>query len=158
MNIFCGNLKEIVLFSLYFNQIFSCETLEKFKEAYNMHPAPLPEGRGMFSQFWLLMYPSQTGRYYQTLHRITEKIDAGDVVLQRSCLAPTNKKTTADYMNKVTELGVAMIRELKPFEWTGSEYKPEIGSYYSSQKNRDVLAFWRSGCRFSRFRDWVFPS
>ena len=142
----------MILFSSYFNQLFSYESLSRYSAAYNIHPAPLPVGRGLFSQFWLLQNRYETDRYYQTIHEMTDRIDAGQVVMQRSVAANLDSPSMADYMNKVTILGIEMMSR---FDFTRQKnvHVPGAQSYYSFPRFRDVFRFWRSGLRFMRLRD-----
>lgn len=142
----------MVLFSSYFNQVFSAKTLSYYSDTYNIHPAPLPEGRGLFSQFWLLLKPYQSGKYYQTIHKVTDKIDAGEVIKQQSVEATLVSPSMADYMNKVTVLGVDMMLNFDFLQSTDI-HTPASHSYNSFPQARDVLSFWRKGLRFVRVRD-----
>ncbi|MGZ3774638.1 MAG: hypothetical protein ACXVCN_13020 [Bdellovibrio sp.] len=140
------------LFSSYFNQIFSKKTLSHYGDAYNIHPAPIPVGRGLFCQFWLLLNPYQGEKYYQTIHRVTDKIDAGEVVKQESVHINTAKQSMADYMNKVTVLGIDMMLNFD-FQTQANVHQPVSASYYSFPRARDVLRFWWRGLRFMRVSD-----
>lgn len=146
------NFKGMVLFSSYFNQVFKPHILGLYEKTYNIHPAPLPAGRGLFSQFWLLLNPYHTQRYYQTIHEMTAEIDAGTIIKQRSVEATIHRPSMADYMNKVTILGIPMMRE---FDFTAQAdiHRETVGSYNSFPRAKDVLKFWRKGCRFLTVRD-----
>jgi|GEM_PF-6028077 len=141
-----------VLFSSYFNQIFSAKTLSYYSDTYNIHPAPLPEGRGLFSQFWLLLNPYHSGKYYQTIHKVTDKIDAGEVIKQQSVDATLVAPSMGDYMNKVTVLGVDMMLNFD-FLQDADIHIPTSCSYNSFPQSHDVFCFWRKGLRFMRIRD-----
>ena len=148
--------KGAVLFSLYFNQLFSKDMRGLYGEAYNIHPAPLPVGRGLFAQFWLLLNPYETKRYYQTIHRITSKIDGGEIIGQESVERGQADFSMADYMNKVTVLGIDMMRNFNSHPQE-NVHVPITQSYYSLPKAKDVWTFWRRGLHFitySNVRDY----
>ncbi|CAL7963073.1 hypothetical protein GAMM_40152 [Gammaproteobacteria bacterium] len=149
---FKEDYKDTILFSVYFNQVVSQSTLDKFHGAYNIHPAPLPEGRGLFSQFWLLI--GKATIYYQTIHHMTGKIDSGEVIMQKSCLVkPTDNISMADYMNKVTILGIDMMKNIDFSKKYCEGYKSGRYSYNSFPKTKDVINFWKLGCRFFYLSD-----
>jgi len=141
-----------VLFSSYFNQIFTEKTLSNYSQAFNIHPAPLPVGRGLFSQFWLLLKPYCEKKYYQTIHRMTSKIDDGEVVMQQSVAASKTPASMADYMNKVTVLGIDMMKNFD-VDIDGDFHRPNESSYNSFPKAGNVLDFWCKGLSFIRYSD-----
>lgn len=140
-----------ILFSSYFNQIFSAETLSLYEHSFNIHPAPLPAGRGLFCQFWLLLKPYESAYFYQTIHKMTSKIDGGEVVYQKSAKSD-NIDSMAGYMNAVTILGVEMMRKFD-HRVVRTFHRPKCSSYFSFPKRNDVFTFWSKGCSFIKFKD-----
>ena len=146
-------LSDVVLFSISYYQIVNKKTLALFRDAYNIHPAPLPEGMGLFPSFWLLLYPTESGRYYQTIHRMVEEIDGGIIVAQGSEKAPQGKRSSANYMSIVTKIGCTLLENL---DFSNLEKNTEVehyisgkNTYYSYPKTKDVLLFWKKGnCPF----------
>ncbi|MDI7258437.1 MAG: formyltransferase family protein [Thermodesulfobacteriota bacterium] len=63
-----------------FNQIFKQKTISKFKSLVNFHPSILPFYRGPVPTYWCIKNCEERTGY--TLHRITEKIDDGEILFQ----------------------------------------------------------------------------
>lgn len=75
----------------------------------NIHPTFLPLGRGAWPMPQLIM-----GGYEKsgvTMHKIAEKFDTGDIILQKSFLLDRDE-THETYMEKVYKLLPVMIKEL----------------------------------------------
>ncbi len=63
-----------------FDQIFRAELIQRFDSLVNMHTSLLPYYRGPIPTYWVLQNrETQSGI---TLHRITEEIDAGEILYQ----------------------------------------------------------------------------
>jgi len=63
-----------------FGQIFSHPAIETFQSLVNFHPSVLPLYRGAIPSYWVLKNHEKRSGY--TLHRIVERIDAGEVLYQ----------------------------------------------------------------------------
>lgn len=145
--------KGAVLFTSYLNQIVSSDVIDNYELAFNTHPSPLPEGRGMFIQFWLIKENVFPDRYFQSIQWMTKKVDGGDVVIQRSCPSTPHRPSMADYMNKVTALGIEMIRDFDFKPHPETVFYGGKSTYYTFPKAKDVLSFWKNGCSFMILRD-----
>lgn len=66
--------------SVHYPRILKPELLALYSAVYNLHPALLPWGSGFFPVFWALWEGTPAGA---TLHLMTERVDAGPLVLQR---------------------------------------------------------------------------
>jgi methionyl-tRNA formyltransferase len=66
--------------SVHYPRIFKPGLLARYRAAYNLHPSPLPWGRGYFPVFWALWEGTPAGA---TLHLMTERLDAGPIAMQR---------------------------------------------------------------------------
>lgn len=63
-----------------FDQIFRPEPIERFDLLVNVHPSLLPLYRGPVPSHWCLVNGESASGY--TLHRVTPRIDAGEVLFQ----------------------------------------------------------------------------
>lgn len=63
-----------------FDQIFSLKLLDRFQECLNFHPSILPYYRGPAPSYWCIYNEENYSGY--TLHRMTEKIDQGEILFQ----------------------------------------------------------------------------
>lgn len=61
------------------------------KYAINIHPSMLPNGRGPTPLPYLLKYPEHSG---VTIHKLTNVVDGGDVILQSGVPIQTNESIT----------------------------------------------------------------
>lgn len=64
-----------------FNQIFSREAINKFTSLVNVHPSLLPYYRGPDPTRWCIEQGETATGF--TIHRITERIDAGPILYQQ---------------------------------------------------------------------------
>ena len=75
----------------------------------NFHPSPLPLGRGAWPMPWIILKEISVGGI--TVHKITEKLDAGDILLQET-FHVESEETLASYMDKVSALIPDMVERL----------------------------------------------
>lgn len=75
----------------------------------NFHPSPLPLGRGAWPMPWIILKEIVMGGI--TVHKIVEKLDAGDILLQEIFyVEPAETLTT--YMDKVADRIPALVKRL----------------------------------------------
>jgi methionyl-tRNA formyltransferase len=78
-----------------FNQIFNQKTIDLFKSLVNFHPSVLPLYRGPVPSYWCLKNGESKSGY--TLHRVVEKIDAGEILFQESIdISEIHESSTLD--------------------------------------------------------------
>lgn len=75
----------------------------------NFHPSPLPLGRGAWPMPWIILKEIVVGGI--TVHKIVEKLDAGDILLQEIFYVGA-EETLATYMDKVSALIPGMVKRL----------------------------------------------
>lgn len=158
------SLKYQILFSISYWQRVHRKTLDLFRDSFNIHPAPLPEGKGLFPSFWLLLYPTKNNRCYQTVHRMAEKIDEGAIIAQGSEELHKHERSSTRYMLIATEIGCKILKQLKFHQilkpnFVAEHYISGVNTYYSFPSTKDVFSFWRKGNAFIRLldiRDLIF--
>ena len=80
-----------ILISACYRRIVSRRELDRHKVCVNVHPSPLPAYRGCNPINWMVL---EGARYAGvTIHRMVEKVDAGDILLQS--IWPIKPGTTA---------------------------------------------------------------
>ncbi len=67
------------ILNLWGSKILNKNILNLTKDSLNIHPSYLPYGKGKDPTIWTLKYNYPAG---VTLHKISEKIDAGDIIFQ----------------------------------------------------------------------------
>lgn len=114
----------------------------------NIHHAPLPRYRGMMPNFWQLYYGEKTVGI--TIHKISPKIDEGEIILQRQVLI--NPSESLDGLIKRTKrLGAHYMAEaIEMIRHGRVRYKKnraEEGAYFSFPTREDVHRFRSMGHR-----------
>ncbi len=123
------------LFSIYYRDIIEKEILNAVKKrAINLHPSLLPRHKGTFSAPWAILDGDEyTGITY---HEMTEKVDSGNILLQKK-LKISKEDTAYSLYNKLVDLGVNTFDEFfenfiikmkkgKPQQGKGSYHKRKV--------------------------------
>jgi methionyl-tRNA formyltransferase len=77
-----GAIRDVVsalAVSVHFPRILAPGELGCYERAYNLHPGLLPWGRGFYPYLWTIVAGEPAGA---TLHRMSERVDAGPIVAQ----------------------------------------------------------------------------
>ena len=133
------------LFSFYYRNMLKAPLLAlPARGALNMHGSLLPKYRGRVPVNWAVIKgETETGA---TLHYMTEKPDAGDIVGQQAVpIRPDD--TAADVFIKVTAAAVAVLDTHLPALIAGNAPRlPQdlaAGSYFGGRKPDDGRIDWR---------------
>ena len=133
------------LFSFYYRHMLKPPLLAIAKHgALNMHGSLLPKYRGRVPVNWAVINgETETGA---TLHYMTEKPDAGDIVDQQA-IPILRDDTALDIFHKVTAAAETVLDRSLPALLNGSApRKPQDlahGSYYGGRKPEDGRIDWR---------------
>jgi methionyl-tRNA formyltransferase len=137
------------LFSFYYRAMLGAELLAlPTRGAYNMHGSLLPRYRGRVPVNWAVLHgESETGA---TLHRMTVKPDAGDIVAQQAVpILPDD--TAGEVFRKVTVAAELALYECLPglIAGTAVHVRQDLkaGSYFGRRSARDGAIDWRAGAR-----------
>ena len=102
-----------------FNQIFRQETIERFRTLVNFHPSLLPYYRGPVPSSWCLRHGERSSGY--TLHRVTERIDDGEILYQEA--VPTEGAPTAEALDRrIAEAGAPTLQRWLEHLRSGSPF------------------------------------
>jgi methionyl-tRNA formyltransferase len=133
------------LFSFYYRNMLTPALLElPTRGALNMHGSLLPNYRGRVPVNWAVINGErETGT---TLHYMTAKPDAGDIVAQQAVpILPDD--TAADVFEKVTAAAVEVLDHALPGLVAGIAPRvPQnlaLGSYFGGRKPADGRIDWR---------------
>ena len=144
-----GALKPDFLFSFYYRNMLKPALLSLPRcGALNMHGSLLPKYRGRVPVNWAVIRgETETGA---TLHYMTAKPDAGDIVAQRAVpILPD--ETAAEVMRKVADAAAALLDRIVPSLLTGTA--PRVpqdlarGAYFGGRKPADGLIDWQRTAR-----------
>jgi methionyl-tRNA formyltransferase len=133
------------LFSFYYRHMLNPPLLTAARHgALNMHGSLLPQYRGRVPVNWAVINgETETGA---TLHYMTEKPDAGDIVDQQA--VPISKDDTAvDVFHKVTAAATIVLDRSLPALLAGNApRKPQnlaLGNYFGGRKPEDGRIDWK---------------
>jgi methionyl-tRNA formyltransferase len=137
------------LFSFYYRSMLGADLLAlPVRGAYNMHGSLLPRYRGRVPVNWAVLHgETETGA---TLHGMTIKPDAGDIVAQRAVpILPDD--TAGEVFAKVTVAAELALYDCLPALLAGTApHVPQDlrqGSYFGRRTERDGAIDWRAGAR-----------
>lgn len=143
------NMNPHLLVSISASQIFSKKIIEIPTYAtINVHNAPLPRYQGLMPSFWVLY--NNEKQTATTVHIMAEKIDAGDIVIQK--FVEINPDETLDSLIKKTKLlTVDALNEAFDLFCTHKGKPPlrhlelRIATYFSFPTKEDVREFRKKG-------------
>ena len=137
------------LFSFYYRQMLKRPLLASARRgAYNVHGSLLPKYRGRVPINWAILHgETETGA---TLHAMTEKADAGDIVDQIAVpILPDD--TAREVLDKVTVAAEMVLHRSVPPLLAGTAkltpQDPSKASYFGSRRPEDGLIEWRRPAR-----------
>lgn len=141
-----NELSPDIIFSFYYRSMIPLSILETSRiGSFNLHGSLLPKYRGRVPVNWVLVHgETKTG---VTLHYMTEKPDAGDIIAQREVTIDFDDTAHTLFM-KMTGVARLLMRDtlpsLKDGTFTGI---PQVGpsSYFGGRKPEDGLIFWEKG-------------
>src|SRR5262249_5467118 len=132
------------LFSFYYRHMLKPALLSAARRgALNMHGSLLPKYRGRVPVNWAVIKgETETGA---TLHYMTEKPDAGDIVDQQAVTILADD-TAVDVFNKVTAAAATVLDRSLPALVAGTAVRhPQnlsVGSYYGGRRPEDGRIDW----------------
>lgn len=133
-----------VIFSFYYRSLLSRSILELARSgSFNLHGSLLPRYRGRAPVNWVLVNgETETG---VTLHHMTERPDAGDIVLQRR-IPITPDDTAQSLLLKCAEEARALLDLALPQLQSGSAPRtPQddaLASYFGGRRPEDGEIDW----------------
>ncbi|MFT6926018.1 MAG: UDP-4-amino-4-deoxy-L-arabinose formyltransferase [Psychromonas sp.] len=137
-------LQPEILFSFYYRHLLSRNIINIPPQgAFNLHGSLLPAYRGRAPINWVLINgETETGL---TLHCMTEKADAGDIVAQQKITISANDNALSLY-NKMTKLTSEMMKKILPAilvgKYTLAKQDPSLASYFRRRTAADGEIKW----------------
>lgn len=132
------------------SQILKCAVLELPPlGCINIHSAPLPRYQGMMPNFWAMLHGEKETAV--TVHYMVEKLDAGDIILQRPVpILPDD--TLESLIVRSKQIGVEALLEaiaqIKAGTVRAVPMNREEATYFSFPKRPDGQRFRSLGRRF----------
>ncbi|MFB6160683.1 MAG: methionyl-tRNA formyltransferase [Haloferacaceae archaeon] len=136
-----------LLLSVVCGQKLGSDLLEIPEHAVNVHGSLLPKYRGRAAGFWPLYHGDDWSGV--TAHRMTDRLDAGPVLLRRP-FALTGDDTMLSVYRKIAATGAATTVELldRLPDLDAEPTSPGAGEYRSLPTPAERRAFRRAGNRF----------
>jgi methionyl-tRNA formyltransferase len=138
-------LRPEIVYSFYYRRLLASPILElPPRGALNLHGSLLPKYRGRCPVNWVLIHgEAQTG---VTLHHMTKRADAGDVVAQETVtIAP--RETAFTLMAKLESAAVLLLRRTVPLLRTGAAPRipqdPTQATTFGGRRPEDGRIDWR---------------
>jgi methionyl-tRNA formyltransferase len=112
----------------------------------NLHSAPLPRYQGMMPNFWTMVHGEPHATV--TIHYMVEKLDAGDIILQRPVpIAPEDSLHDLMVRSKVigVEALLEAITQIEEGRVVRRAMDPSQATYFSFPKRADAEKLRRMG-------------
>jgi len=114
----------------------------------NLHSAPLPRYQGMMPNFWTLVHNEPEAAV--TIHYMVDKLDAGDIILQRS-VPIYSKDSLHDLMVRSKQIGIQVlleaIQQIESGNVTAQPMELNQASYFSFPTRVDAERLRAQGRR-----------
>ena len=143
------NLDLIV--SIAASQIFQKDVLEMPKYGcINVHNAKLPQNRGMMPCFWALLNYDKEPYSAMTIHRMNEKLDDGEIILQEEFKLDPNE-SLYDLLIRTKKMNAHLLMKVLDIYRKGEpEYKlndATLSTYHSFPTREEVRKFKAKGLK-----------
>ncbi len=137
------------LFSFYYRHMLGAELLAiPSRGAYNLHGSLLPKYRGRVPVNWAVLYgETETG---VSLHRMTVKPDAGDLVDQQAVPIGPNDTAAEVFARMVPAAGILLDRALPQLAAGTAVHTPldlSQGSYFGGRCPEDGRIDWSASAQ-----------
>jgi len=143
-------LKPDLLVSVFFNQIMGKRLLRLARNCINIHPALLPDYKGVSPVFWALANSEPSAGV--TIHFVDGGIDTGDILYQKVVPISPDDTEHSLYL-KCCEAGTPLLlKALNALESGNANCLANgaAGSYFSLPTKEAVRQFRKAGRRFFR--------
>lgn len=114
------------------------------KYAINIHPSKLPKGRGPTPLPYLLKYPEHSG---VSIHKLTNVVDGGDVILQSDVSIQTNESITT----VMVKMHIEAVNLIKTF-------LSDVECHYKNAKPQTDYSYFPRIDIGERILDWKQPT
>ncbi|HHQ15039.1 MAG TPA: formyltransferase [Chromatiales bacterium] len=138
------NCRPDFLFSFYYRHMLGAELLAiPARGAYNLHGSLLPKYRGRVPVNWAVLHgETETG---VSLHKMTVKPDAGDLVDQQTVPIGPNDTAGEVFARMVEAAGILLDRALPQLAAGTAKHTPldlSQGSYFGGRRPEDGRIDW----------------
>ncbi len=138
---------DIILFAV-FDKIAKKELIEIPKiGTFNLHLGPLPSYKGGLSAFWLLRFKEKYAG--ASIHKVTEKIDEGDLIDETKFLIKTNSmcELMKENINIASIMLPSIISKINSEKYKIIDTSKRKSNYYLFPTFNDFRHFYRNGSK-----------
>ena len=148
---YLSSLNLDLIVSVAASQIFKKDVLELPKYGcINVHNAKLPQNRGMMPCFWALLNYENEPYSAMTIHRMNEKLDDGEIILQEEFKLDPNE-SLYDLLIRTKKMNAHLLMKVLDIYRKGEpEYQPNdvcLSTYHSFPTKEDVRKFKTKGLK-----------
>jgi methionyl-tRNA formyltransferase len=129
-----------------FNQIFKREAIASLQSLVNFHSSVLPLYRGPIPSYWVLRNREERTGY--TIHRVTERIDGGEVLFQEA-ISCDGAKSAEDLDRRIARSAQSTFVRYLDHILYGQEWNPVKLDAFSIYRTR--LDYGRRPTEYSFF-------
>lgn len=131
--------KKYLAFSLSCRTILNKFFISNFIKVFNIHPSILPNEKGGGTFSWRILNNSK--EVSATIHLINEKIDDGDILLQKKTILNNQNLLPLDYLIKTNNIYKLLIEKFVNMIIKNKKFKPKKqnkkDSYYLPRLNTE---------------------
>ena len=145
-----------LIISVFFNQILSPEIIKLSKKgAINIHPAYLPNYKGVSPVFWALANSEKFSGV--SVHYINEDIDTGGIIYRKKIPISKNDGEDSLYLRTAREGVVLLTKAINDIsKGRVKTVNNTRGTYFSLPTKAAVEKFKKKGRNFFRIREYIF--
>ena len=153
---FLNRQKPDLIVSVFFNQILSPELLNLPKKGViNIHPAYLPNYKGVSPVFWALTNNEKYSGV--SVHFIDKGIDTGGIIARKKILISKSDGEDSLYLRLAREGAGLLIRVINDIrKGRVTRINNSKGSYYSLPTSKAVRKFKKQGRNFFNLMEYIF--
>lgn len=150
-----NNINPDLIISVYFNQIISEEVIDIPKKGIvNIHPAYLPDYKGISPVFWSLANSEKYAGV--TVHYIDKGVDTGNII-EREKIKIEKDDTEDSLYWRICEIGSPLlIRAVDKIRAGRVQLVENKGGRYFSLPTEDAVRKYRKSRAFFNLKDYIF--
>lgn len=149
-------IKPDLIVSVFFNQILSSKLIKLSKKGViNIHPAYLPDYKGVSPVFWALVNGERFGGV--SVHYINEGIDTGSIIVRKKISIEKNDSEHSLYLRSAKTGSGLLIKAINDIKRGRAKKINNLGGrYYSLPAKKTIDKFKKRGRYFFNLKEYIF--
>ena len=151
-----AEMKPDLIISVFFNQILSPKLIKLSKRgAINIHPAFLPDYKGVSPVFWALVNGEKSGGV--SIHYINEGIDTGSIIVRKKITIKKNDTEHSLYLRSAKAGSGLLLKAVSDIKRGRVKKINNLGGrYFSLPAKKAVNKFKKGGRHFFNLKEYIF--